>query len=274
MNEVIQAHGTGMTPTPADLLRFALENGADLDRLERLMDLQAKYEAGQARKAFHAAMTQFKLNPIVIAKDKHVKFATKAGVTEYSHASLAEVVDSVVILLAKAGISHSWSIQQQAGKNVVVTCILTHEMGHSESVTMEAQWDETGNKNNIQAVASTATYLSRHTLLLACGLASRDMPDDDGHGATPELARDGHRDHLWSYLKPHADKGTAALSAAWKAAAWITDKEGKERIEQAAKDRELVGDWLAKLKDIAAKADAAAAQPEKPEPNSQGAASA
>ena len=45
----------GATPTPSDLLRLAIDKGADLDRLERLMDLQAKYEAGQARKAFTAA---------------------------------------------------------------------------------------------------------------------------------------------------------------------------------------------------------------------------
>ena len=28
---------------PADLLRYALENGADLDRLEKLMELQQRY---------------------------------------------------------------------------------------------------------------------------------------------------------------------------------------------------------------------------------------
>ena len=48
--------------TPAYMLQHAVANGADLDRLERLMDLQLRWEAEQAKRAFYAALADFKLD--------------------------------------------------------------------------------------------------------------------------------------------------------------------------------------------------------------------
>jgi len=169
------------TPTPSDLLRLAIDKGADLDRLERLMDLQAKWEAGQARKAFTAAMTDLKSRNLIVRKDKSVAFSG----TAYTHSSLAEVVETVVRHMADAGLSHRWTVAQEA-KQITVACVITHELGHSEQVVMTAAPDDSGKKNAIQQVASTVTYLQRYTLMAACGLASRDMPDDDGRGYQSE----------------------------------------------------------------------------------------
>ena len=69
--------------TPADLLRVALDSNADLDRLERLMRLQQEWEANEARKAYVAAIAQFKKNPPTIFKEKRVNLKKKEGrVTE------------------------------------------------------------------------------------------------------------------------------------------------------------------------------------------------
>lgn len=182
------------TPTPSDLLRLAIDKGADLDRLERLMDLQAKWEAGQARKAFTAAMTDLKSRNLTVRKDKSVSFSG----TAYTHASLAEVVETVVRHMADAGLSHRWTIKQD-GKQITVACVITHELGHSESVEFTAAPDDSGKKNAIQQVASTITYLERYTLMAACGLAARDMPDDDGRGSERERETDDRerKANLW-----------------------------------------------------------------------------
>ena len=50
-----------------------------------------------------------------------------------------------------------------------------------EETSLEADNDESGNKNAIQAVGSAATYLQRYTLKLALGLAASN--DDDAQGA-------------------------------------------------------------------------------------------
>ena len=54
--------------TPSVLLAMAVQQGADLDRLERLMALQERWEANEARTAFVAAMTAFKAEPLEIFK--------------------------------------------------------------------------------------------------------------------------------------------------------------------------------------------------------------
>jgi hypothetical protein len=59
-------------------------------------------------------------------------------------------------------------------------------MGHSELTKMTAPSDTSGQKNSIQAIASTITYLQRYTLLAATGLTTKDMPDDDGKGGVKE----------------------------------------------------------------------------------------
>jgi hypothetical protein len=168
--------------TPGDLLRLALERGADLDRLEKLMDLQQRFEEGEARKAYVADMAAFKMNPPEIVKDKAVGFTDKAGnFVGYKHATLGNVTSAIVEALACHGFSHRWDTEQQ-GANVTVTCVVTHRMGHSERTTLSAAKDDSGKKNSIQQMASTITYLQRYTLLAATGLATHEQ-DDDGTGA-------------------------------------------------------------------------------------------
>ena len=64
-----------------------------------------------------------------------------------------------------------------------MTCILSHRDGHSEETTLSAGRDDSGNKNSIQAVGSTVTFLQRYTLKAALGLAAAE--DDDGKSAVP-----------------------------------------------------------------------------------------
>lgn len=174
------AAAPGSAVAPADLLRYAIENGADLDRLEKLMELQQRYEENEARKAYVADMAEFKKSPPQIVKDKLVGYKNKDGsVTGYTHATLGAVTNAIVEGLAKHGFSHRWDTEQQ-GAQVVVTCILTHRKGHSERTTLSAAKDDSGKKNNIQQMASAITYLQRYTLLAATGLATHDQADDDG----------------------------------------------------------------------------------------------
>ncbi len=176
---------TAMTVTnPAELLALAVSRGANIDQLERLMALQERWEANEARKAFVQAMADFKSEPLEIFKRKQVGYKTKEGdFVGYSHAELSDVADVVVPAMARHGLTHRWAVQQADGR-VIVTCEVTHRAGHRESVTMDAAPDNSGKKNAIQQVASAITYMQRYTLLAACGLATKaDNPDDDGAGA-------------------------------------------------------------------------------------------
>jgi len=164
----------------------AVAKGADLDKLEKLLELQIRWEQNEAKKEYVKAMAAFKLDPPEIEKDRHVKFSTSKGVTEYRHASLANVTDKINAGLSEHGLSAAWVTKQDNG-NITVACKITHILGHSEETVLTASPDLSGSKNPIQAIGSAISYLQRYTLLSLTGLATHDM-DDDGNGAGSEPA--------------------------------------------------------------------------------------
>jgi hypothetical protein len=178
------------------MIEAMVSRGGDLSNLDKMLDLQIKWEANEARKAYVAAMAAFKAEPMEILKRKLVSFTTRDGdTTSYSHAELADVTDAVVPAMGKHGLSHRWDVQQ-AGGQITVTCTITHALGHSESVSMTAAPDASGKKNAIQQVASATTYLQRYTLLAATGMATKGM-DDDGRSSQDEGADEAEIDQSW-----------------------------------------------------------------------------
>jgi hypothetical protein len=161
-----------------DVVALAIEKGASMETLEKMMALQERYEANEARKAYHVSMSEFKSNPPKIIKDAHVKYSTSKGTTDYKHATLANITSTISSELSKYGLSATWHTEQ-IDKLIKVMCKITHINGHSESTSLSAAPDESGGKNTIQAIGSTVTYLERYTLLAATGLATCES-DDDG----------------------------------------------------------------------------------------------
>ena len=183
---------------PAQLIELAIEKGnIDLDKLEKLLSLQERYEANEAKKAYNKAMSEFKANPPEIDKDRKVSFATSAGKTAYAHASLYNVTEKINSALSKYGLSASWTTKQNGA--IVVTCKITHIKGHSEETSLSAQADTSGSKNAIQAIGSTITYLERYTLLALTGLATYEQ-DDDSQAAATEYINDKEKSELVDML--------------------------------------------------------------------------
>ena len=207
---MVQAQHT----TPADIISQAISGGADLDKIEKLMLLQEKWEEKEAKKAYTEAMAAFKADPPRIEKTKQVGFESKkagGSSTSYKHADLATASEKINKAMSVHGLSAAW-IPSQANNLVKVTCTITHKLGHSESCTLEAAPDNTGNKNSIQMVGSTITYLERYTLLALTGLATHDM-DDDGKGAGPGITyiSEGQANELHAMITENLANDTAYL---------------------------------------------------------------
>lgn len=187
MNDLVekQPQQVAQTITPMDMLQMAIEQGADLDKLEKLMDMKDRHEASEARKAYVSAMNEFRSKCPVIGKTKTVDYSTSKGRTTYNHAGLAEAIEQVKSLMAACGLSHSWKTNQESG-SISVTCCIIHVMGHQECTSLSAPADQSGGKNSIQAVASTVSYLERYTFFAILGLASAEM-DDDGNMAGAKI---------------------------------------------------------------------------------------
>ena len=218
--------------TPMELLRIAMSQNADIDKLAKLMELQERWEKNEAKKAFVRALSEFKSKPPEITKNRHVKF----GSTEFDHATLDHVTDQIGAALSEHGLSHTWSMRQENGA-IYVTCTLTHKDGHSEDVTLSASADTSGSKNAIQAIGSTVTYLQRYTLLAATGLAARNT-DDDGQQAGESAIMDDLSERLeWIANCTSKEELTKIFVAAYNLASDMGDDNARRQLVAAKNER-------------------------------------
>ena len=172
--------------TPTSLIQQALELKVDTEQLNKLMEMQIRWEDRNARKAFVEALAKFRMLCPPIYKTKKAGFTSKrtGGDTSYSFADLSNVLDVVKPIEIECELNHTFKTEQ-VEKGVKVTCIITHIAGHSEEAYLIAPPDLTGNKNPIQAIGSTVFYLERYTFFAVTGLAAQEI-DDDGAGVNTE----------------------------------------------------------------------------------------
>lgn len=157
------------TTSPMQLIEVAVNANADIDKLERLMSLQERWEQNNAKKAFFAAMSKFNAECPTIIKKKQAHNS--------KYAPLGDIHEQIKSTLVKCGLS--FRFEQDHSNGVEVSCLVSHELGHTEKSTMRAPADTTGSKNAIQGIASTVTYLMRYTLCSALGITTADE-DMDG----------------------------------------------------------------------------------------------
>ena len=199
-----QQTGAIAAQSPMGMMMQAMSLGADLAQLERMMDLQDRWERKEAEKAYNTAFAAFKAEAVRIVKARKV---TDGPLRGKEYAELHDVVDAVTPALSRHGLSASWKLTRDEKDWLEVTCTIKHVGGHSESVSMGGPPDAGGAKNALQARASTKSYLERYTLKAACGVAEGgDDTDGNPPQATVPL-------ELLSAARSAAMSGWAALAA-------------------------------------------------------------
>lgn len=183
--------------TPMQILQMAVQQGASLEALEKLVALAERFEQReerdrlrQAEQAFNEARSNFLSENVVAIKRKTVDFTSRQTNTRthYKHAELIDVIEAARGPASKYGLSWSFQLEQQKDW-ITVTCVLKHRLGYSESVKLGGPPDATGNKNAVQQITSTITMLQRQTLKANLGIAEagedhdgRIDPEDEGEG--------------------------------------------------------------------------------------------
>lgn len=196
--------GSEIVQSPHNLLELAIEKGAGVKQLEKLMDLKERYEAQEARKAFFESMTMFQSKCPVLQKSKTVDFELNGGGTiNYKYTPLGDIAKQIKKVLKDSQLSYRWEIEDNE-KGITVTCIVSHKDGHNEKTTMMAQPDDSGKKNKIQQRGSTITYLQRYTLIGALGISSADEDVDGAAAKKPEAVKKPD-------LNPDSDKWQQAV---------------------------------------------------------------
>jgi hypothetical protein len=185
--------------TPMAMIDRALISGAAPETLEKLLALQERWEASQGRKAFDEAMASAKAEIPTIRKNRTVDFTSGKGRTHYRHEDLAEIAATINPILGKHGLSYRYRVNSEA--NVIsVTCIVSHRLGYSEETTLSGRPDDSGNKNSLQQVGSTLTYLQRMTLKAALGLAASEDDDGAASGKTTQELRTISKEQIATIL--------------------------------------------------------------------------
>ena len=160
------------------LIQMAVEKGTDINQLEKLMDLQDRYEDKNARKSFFVALSKFQSELPVIEKKGNVSY----NQTNFDFAKIEDIAKAIKPFLVTNGLSYRF--EMSANNNLFkVVCIINHIEGHEERSEMEAFADNSGKKNGIQQIASTQSYLKRYTLTAALGVI---VGGEDNDGSSYE----------------------------------------------------------------------------------------
>ncbi|WP_438765337.1 ERF family protein [Kushneria sp. TE3] len=155
--------------------RAALNPDVDIDKMERLLQMQERVLDRQSLMAYSSAMA---------AMQTELPSIAERGKGNNGHyATLEDIVDTVRPILQRHGFAVSFRIQTQE-RGIQVTGILMHRDGHREETSMLLPADVSGNKNAVQAFGSSTSYGKRYVLCALLNITTRGQ-DDDGHAAAP-----------------------------------------------------------------------------------------
>lgn len=177
--------------------RVVLNPNADMDKLEKMLDMQERILKRNGEQAFasdfaamQSELPRIARNGLIQIKDKNTGRITQST----PFAKLEDINDGVRPVLQRYGFGVSFSIDQtQAG--VTVTAKLLHKLGHSEKTSLTLPIDVSGSKNNVQGNGSTISYGKRYTLSAILNISTGD--DIDGNSPDdlpPEQLTVGEQD--------------------------------------------------------------------------------
>lgn len=181
MNE-LKVQENQIAITPDQMLMRAIEKGLDIAQLEKLMDLQDRWEKKNAEKAYNDAMAriQEKIGP--------VKAKLRNKQTGSNYAGIVGIDSGIRSHYTGEGIAISFdSGKADLPEHVRILAYVTHREGHKETRYIDIPSDGKGAKGGdvmtkTHAVMSATTYGKRALLKMIFNIADGEF-DDDGNKA-------------------------------------------------------------------------------------------
>lgn len=213
MNAVTQLQPSGpSSPVPVPqsetaaivsmIERAARDPAVDIDKMERLLQMQERILAREAKAAYDAALAEMQPKLPVIGRRGKIEIREKDKTGERNgkvqqstpYALWEDINEGIRPVLAEHGFALSFRVGQAADGKITITGILSHRAGHREETTITLMHDSSGSKNSVQAVGSSVSYGKRYTAAALLNITSRGE-DDDGKAAgaaetiSPEQAK-------------------------------------------------------------------------------------
>lgn len=190
--------------------RLAADPNVPVDKLERLIAMQERIEANNARAAFNAAFAEMQVEIPTVHERGRTDKAT--------YARLEDIIEAVRPVLGRHGFALSHRTEWPDAKTVKVIGILMHREGHSRESEFLSAADASGSKNAIQGLGSAVAYGRRYTTKDLLNIATSDE-DDDGRATSkigkPDIQAPNGFEGWWDDMQAVADEGIGKLSAAW-----------------------------------------------------------
>lgn len=195
--------------------RLARDPSVDVEKLQRLMDLQERAFKRDAEAAFNADLAQLQAKLPTIQERGAIK--DRSGGVQSRYALWEDVNRAVLPLLRDYGFSLTFR-QEQKENAICVTGVLSHRLGHSERTSITLPADISGSKNAVQAVGSSVSYGKRYTAGMLLNLISGDLERDDDATAAgaDEFMSDEHAATIESKCAEFAPNKLPAVLKSYK----------------------------------------------------------
>lgn len=170
--------------TPMDMIANVISDpNFDVAKLEKMMDLQERWEDRQAEQAFARAMAGFASDCPAIHRSK------KAD--RFTYAPLEEIMETITPALKKHGLSVSFDSEFSKDGYLTTTCTVLHTAGHKRTSSYATPVDpENKTKLNVMQVQGSAqSYGRRYALSNALALVYCDE-DDNAEAVYERLSLD------------------------------------------------------------------------------------
>lgn len=165
--------------------RAARDPNVDIDKMERLLQMQERVVARAAKAEYDSALAEMQQElPVIVERGK---ITNNSGNVQSTYALWEDLNEAIKPVLAKHGFALSFRTGQTEHK-IVVTGVLSHRGGHREETTMHLPTDTSGAKNAVQAVGSSTSYGKRYTAAALLNLTSRGEDDDGAGGDTGPIS--------------------------------------------------------------------------------------
>lgn len=179
--------------------RAAMNPAVDIDKMERLLQMQERIMEREAKAAFDEAFAA--MQPELPIIEEHGGIKDRSDKVQSTYALWEDINEAIKPVLAKYGFGISFRTGAKDGK-ILVTGVLAHRLGHREETSMELPSDTSGSKNAVQAVGSSTSYGKRYTAQALLNLTSRGEDDDGkaGGGKAQESSAQLKKDGAWQKI--------------------------------------------------------------------------
>lgn len=183
MNAVVKAETMESGSMIAVIARAASDPNVDMDKMERLLQMQERIMARNSKAAYAEALARLQPKLPIIAERGGIK--DRGGNVQSKYALWEDIVGIITPILAEEGFSLSFRTKSDA-TSVTVTGVLLHREGHSEETSLTLPMDTSGSKNNVQGVGSSTSYGQRYTARALLNLRTGERDDDGKAGGNSE----------------------------------------------------------------------------------------